>query len=217
MNIEQARFNMIEQHVKPWKVFDQKLLGAMSVIPREQFINEENHGIAYADLPIPLGHRQSMLAPREIARLIQSLEIDENSKVLEIGTGSGYSSAVLSKLANHVFSIEIMSDFVSAAKKTHKKLGIENVTVEEGDARDGWNSHAPYDAILITAALPKLPDSFKANLSQNGKIVCILEHQGGQMVTLVQLDNQDQWQYEYLFPIQTQTMINAEATNQFVF
>ena len=217
MNIEQARFNMIEQQVKPWKVFDENLLGAMSTLPREQFVSQAQQGLSHADVHLSLGHQQSMLAPREIARLIQALEIQPEDKVLEIGTGSGYSSALLSKLAKQVYSVEIIAEFVKSAQKIHRKLAIDNLIVEEGDACDGWMAHAPYDAILITAALPKLSDNFKRNLTKNGRIVCILEHNGGHTATLAQLDDNNEWQYEYLFPIDASKMINAESTNQFVF
>jgi len=217
MNIEHARFNMIEQQVKPWKVFDENILGAMSTLPREQFVTEQQRGIAYADIHMPLGHQQFMLAPREIARLIQALELSSDDKVLEIGTGSGYSAAILAKLVKMVFSVDIIADFVKSAKKIHRKLAIDNLVVEEGDACDGWMAHAPYDAILITSALPNLADSLKRNLTKNGKIVCILEHNGGLTATLALLGENDQWQYEYLFPIDTAMMINAEATNRFVF
>jgi len=217
MNIEQARFNMIEQQVKPWKVFDENLLGAMSTLPREQFINKEQFGLSHADIHLPLGHHQFMLAPREIARLIQALKIKPEDKVLEIGTGSGYSSAILSKLAKQVFSVDIIADFVKSAQKIHQKLAIDNLIVEEGDACDGWMAHAPYNAILITAALSKLSDNLKRNLHKNGRIVCLLEYNGGHMATLAQLDDKQEWQYEYLFPIDATKMINAETTNQFVF
>lgn len=217
MNIEQARFNMIEQQVKPWKVFDENLLGAMSTLPREQFATNEQRGICYADIHLPLGHHQSMLAPREIARLIQALELKPNDKVLEIGTGSGYSTALLAKLSKQVFSVDIIAEFVESAQKTLRKLAIENAIIEEGDACDGWTAHAPYDAILITSTLPKLSNSLKKNLSKKGLVVCILEHNGGQMATLAQLDEKEQWQYEYLFPIDAEKMINSETTNQFVF
>lgn len=217
MNIEQARFNMIEQHVKPWKVFNNDLLGAMSVLPREQFISKEQHGLSYADMHIQLGHQQNMLAPREIARLIQALELTSNDKVLEIGTGSGYSSAIMSKLARKIYSVEIIAEFVKSAKKIQKKLALKNIIIEEGDACDGWMAHAPYDAILITSALPSLSDNLKRNLSKNGRVVCVLEVDGGQMAAFCDLDSSGEWQTKHLFPIEISKMINAETTNQFVF
>ncbi len=217
MNIEQARFNMIEQQVKPWKVFDRKLLGAMSVLPRELFVPENQQGLSYADIHIDLGHQQMMLAPREIARLVQALNLSETDKVLDVGTGSGYAAVLMAKLARQVFSVEIIAEFVEQAVKRQKKLAVDNLVIEEGDACDGWMSHAPYDAILITSSMVKLTDSIKRNLSKKGRVVCILEHQGGLMATLSQVDEQGEWQNEYLFPIDTTKMINSESTNRFVF
>lgn len=217
MNIEQARFNMIEQQVKPWKVFDEDLLGAMSSLPREQFISTEQRGLSYADTHLPLGHQQSMLAPREIARLIQALALNKEDKVLEIGTGSGYSAALLAKLSKKVYSVDIISEFVKSAQKTLKKLAIQNISIEEGDASNGWMAHAPYNAMLITSSLPSLTSTIKRNLSKGGRIVCILEHESGHMATLAKLDEEDNWHYENLFPMDANNMINAEKTNQFVF
>jgi protein-L-isoaspartate(D-aspartate) O-methyltransferase len=217
MNIEQARFNMIEQQVKPWKVFDLQLLGAMSVLPREMFIPEQQQGLSYADIHVQLGHQQMMLAPREIARLIQALNLQSNDKVLDIGTGSGYSSILMAKLAKQVYSVEIIAEFVEQARKRQKKLAIDNLLIEEGDASEGWMAHAPYDAILITSSLVKLTDNLKKNLSNNGRVVCILEHPSGLMATLCQIDEQGEWQHEYLFPVETTKLINSETTNQFVF
>lgn len=217
MNTEQARFNMIEQQVRPWKVFDDKLLGAMSTLPREKFIAPEQAGLAFADIHIPLGHQQFMLAPREIARLIQALNLTKQDKVLEIGTGSGYSAALMSKLAKSVLSVEIIAELVSSAQKLLRKLAIDNLTVEEGDACDGWMAQAPYDAILITAALPSLSDNLKKNLRNSGRVVCIVEQHNGYTAALAQIDGNNEWQYEYLFPIEAVPMINSEKTNQFVF
>ncbi len=216
MNIENARFNMIEQQVKPWKVFDENLLGAMATTPRERFTPEQQ-GLAYADVHLPLGHNQNMLAPREIARMIQSLVLTKNDKVLEIGTGSGYSSALLAKLSKRVFSVDIVADFVKSAKKIHKQLALDNILVEEGDASEGWMTHAPYDAVIITAALPALGDKLKRNLAKNGRIVSIIEKDNGYAATLSHLDVKDNWQHDFLFPIDGTPMINSKKTNQFVF
>jgi protein-L-isoaspartate(D-aspartate) O-methyltransferase len=217
MNLEQARFNMIEQQIKPWKVFDEQLLGAMSSLPRELFLQEEQRGLAYADIGIPLGHKQAMLAPRELARIIQALELSKDDKVLDIGTGSGYSSALLSKLCKQVFSVEIIADFVKRSQKIHKKLAIQNVMIEEGDACDGWMAHAPYDAILVSSALPALSDNFKRNINKQGRVACILEREVGLEAVIATLDEHQDWNYEVLFPINAKKMINADVTNTFVF
>ena len=217
MNIEKARFNMIEQQVKPWKVFDERLLGAMAIIPREQFVPEGHRNLAYADMHIPIGHNQSMLAPREVARMIQALALTGNEKVLEIGCGSGYSSALLSKLARKVYSVDIFADFVNESRQKLSRLAFENVVLEEVDAAQGWLANAPYDAILISSLLPALPESMSRSLSLNGRIVAVLGSLESQMVTLCQLDENGEWRYSDLFPIRTEPMVNAEQPNRFKF
>lgn len=217
MNIEQARFNMIEQQIKPWQVFDEHLLGAMATIPREKFVPETHKNLAYADIKIPFGHNQVMLAPREIARMIQALKLTGEEKVLEIGCGSGYSCALLSKLSRKVFAVDIIADFVKTAQQRLKKLAFNNVVIEEVDAADGWLAQAPYDAILITAALPQLSDALKRSLSAQGRIVAILGTAGSYSVNLCTLDTHNNWQYENLFPIDAKPMINKEQPNQFTF
>ncbi|TQV86989.1 protein-L-isoaspartate O-methyltransferase family protein [Aliikangiella coralliicola] len=217
MNIEKARFNMIEQQVKPWKVLDEKLLGAMATIPREKFVPESYRNLAYADIAIPLGHNQSMLTPRELARMIQGLELTGVEKVLEIGCGSGYASALLSKLASKVYSVDIISDFVKNSRKRLRQLAFSNVEVEEVDAADGWLAHAPYDAILITSALPHLTETIKRSLSAKGRIATILGSAGSYTATLCKPDEQGQWQSTPLFPMDAKPMINTEQPNQFVF
>lgn len=217
MNLEKARFNMIEQQVKPWKVFDENLLGAMATIPREKFVPESHRNLAYADMPVPIGHNQQMLTPREIARLIQALELEGSEKVLEIGCGSGYSSALLSRLAKKIYSVDIIGDFIDSARKTLKKLAFSNVELEETDASDSWLSKAPYDAILITSALPHLTDSFKKSLSSSGRIAAIIGTDGQYSAQICRLDEKEEWVCEELFPVEAIPMINVEQPNKFKF
>lgn len=217
MNIEKARFNMIEQQVKPWNIVDQRLIKAMVEIPREKFIPESYQNLAYADIAIPLGHNQNMLAPREIARLLQALELQGDEKVLEVGCGSGYASALLAKLASKVYSIDIVSDFVASASQKLKKLSLTNVTVEEGDGSDGYLAHAPYDAILITSAMPELPNNLKRCLNARGRLVAILGTQGHYQAMLCKLDSQGEWQKEALFPLKAKPMVNTPQPNRFEF
>ncbi|MGX5174842.1 protein-L-isoaspartate O-methyltransferase family protein [Aliikangiella sp. IMCC44653] len=217
MDIEKARFNMIEQQVKPWQVADQRVLGAMATLPREQFVPEEHALLAYADTALTIGHHQQMLAPREIARMLQALKLDGTEKILEIGCGTGYSTALLGKLCEKVYAVDIITEFVKITSSSLQRLGFNNVVVEEVDASDGWMAHAPYDAILITSALPSLSPQLAKSLKPQGKIVCILDSDGQQWVTSGQLDPQGNWQLQQLFPIQAKQMINAEQPNQFVF
>lgn len=216
MNIEKARFNMIEQQIKPWGVFDTRLLGAMATLPREQFVPEQHRNLAYADTTIPLPHGQAMLAPRELARMIQALKLSGNETVLEIGCGTGYASTILSKLAKSVHCIDVIPDFVKSTQSQIKKLAINNVSIEEVDAADGWITQAPYDAILITSAIPELTESMKSSLSPKGRIASILGNANNHSATLSQI-HKGCWQHETLFPTKTKPMINAKQPSQFVF
>lgn len=217
MNIEQARFNMIEQQIKPWKVLDEKLLGAMATIPREIFVAESYKAFAYADMAIPLGHNQSMLAPRELARMIQALELKGDEKLLDVGCGSGYSSAILSMLAGKVYAVDIIAEFVQATKKRLKKLSIKNVEVEELDAMQGCPEHAPYDAVLVTSVLPELEDCFMKSLKPGGRLVAIVGAHGKYLAKVFYLNQQQQWSSENLFPVEAKPIINSEQPNRFVF
>lgn len=217
MNIEKARFNMIEQQIKPWNVFDERLLGAMATIPREQFVPDDHHNVAYADTAIPLGHHQFMLAPRELARLIQALQLTGNEKVLDIGCGSGYSCAILSKLARKVYSVDIIAEFVTSTQKRLKKLSFTNVYVEEADAAQGWLAQAPYDAVLMTSLLPSIPENLVKSLKPNGRIAAIIGSKQNQTAIIGQLDKDGELHIETLFPVETALMINAEIPNKFEF
>ena len=217
MNVEKARFNMIEQQIKPWKVLDDKLLGAMATLPREMFVPDGHKNLAYADISVPLAHNQMMHTPREIARMIQALELDGSEKVLEIGCGSGYSSAVLAKLAKKVFSVDIIPEFIEQAQKVLTQLAIDNVNLEEADAAEGWLVHALYDAILVTSALSELPDALKRSLNPGGKIVAVIGSAGQYQCQVFHLDDENSWHHHVLFPIVAKPMINAEEPNQFEF
>ena len=144
MNVEQARFNMIEQQIRPWEVLDQGVLDLLQVVKREEFVPPAFRSIAFADTEIPLGHGAVMLAPKIEAKMLQELQIKPSDKVLEIGAGSGYMAALLAAKAEHVFTVEIEPDLAEMARANLKRQGVDNVTVEEGDGARGWAAHAPY-------------------------------------------------------------------------
>lgn len=176
--IEQARFNLIEQQIRPWDVGDERVLEALPLVPRERFVPAQYRGLAFSDIEIPLvvhgvDTKQVMLAPKLEARLAQAIALKAEDCVLEIGTGSGYQAALLSALSRQVTSIEIDPRLVAFAQENIANAKIDNVTIETGDGSEGWGS-TEYDAILLTGALPSLPDAFKYQLRVGGRLVAVV-------------------------------------------
>ena len=174
MNIEQARFNMIEQQIRPWEVLDQQVLDLLFVVKREDFTPPPYRNLAFADIEIPIGSGQVMLAPRVEARLLQELGIKKTDKVLEIGTGSGYMAALLAAHAEHVVTVESRRELADFARQNFERAGITNVTLEVGDGANGWSQRAPYDAIVVSGSLPVLPASLLKQLRVGGRLAAIV-------------------------------------------
>ncbi len=174
MNIEQARFNMIEQQIRPWDVLDPKVLTLLSKVKREDFVPAAYRDLAFADLEIPLGEGQVMLPPRVEARLLQELEIKKTDRVLEIGTGSGYMAALLAASAEHVTTLEIRPSLAAVARENLQRSGVDNVTVEVANGLSGWSQRAPFDAILVSGALPEVPAALLKQLRVGGRLAVIV-------------------------------------------
>ena len=174
MNIEQARFNMIEQQIRPWEVLDQQVLDLLFVVKREDFAPAAYRNLAFADMEIPIGSGQIMLAPKIEAKMMQELGIKKTDKVLEIGTGSGYMAALLAARAEHVISVEIRPEIAAFAKENLERAGVSNVTVEVGNGVDGWSARGPYDAFVVCGSLPPVPPSLLKQLRVGGRMTAIV-------------------------------------------
>ena len=174
MNIEQARFNMIEQQIRPWEVLDPQVLDLLFVVKREDFVPAAYRNLAFADMEIPIGSGQVMLAPRVEARLMQELAIKNTDKVLEIGTGSGYMAALLAACADQVVTVESRPEIADFARQNLERAGVANVTIEIGDGANGWSQRGPYDAIVVSGALPSLPDALLKQLRLGGRLAAIV-------------------------------------------
>lgn len=172
-NVEQARFNMIEQQIRPWEVLDGRVLELLKHVRREQFVTAGMRDLAFADMEIPLGYGAAMWQPKLEARAVQELHLTRNDKVLEVGTGSGYLTALLSALAGHVTSVEIVPELSAMAKQNLAVLHRDNVTLEVGDAARGWGE-ANYDVIVLTGSTPVLPDAFRNSLNVGGRLFAIV-------------------------------------------
>ena len=174
MNIEQARFNMIEQQIRPWEVLDPQVLDLLFVVKREDFVPAVYRDLAFADMEIPLGDDQVMLAPRVEARLLQEVSVRKSDKVLEIGTGSGYMAALLAARAEHVVTIELRPEIAAIARDNLQRAGVDNVTVECADGIRGWTQRAPFDVIVLSGAVPHIPDAILKQLRVGGRLAAVV-------------------------------------------
>ncbi|WP_050461916.1 protein-L-isoaspartate O-methyltransferase family protein [Herbaspirillum autotrophicum] len=174
MNIEQARFNMIEQQIRPWNVLDQDVLDLLSLVRREEFVPAAHRGLAFFDTEIPLPGGENMLAPKVEARILQEAAVKKHEHVLEIGAGSGYMAALLAHKARHVTTVEIDPELKALAEQNLSAYGISNVDVVLGNGAQGWKGDQEYDVIVISGALPFLPDSFLSQIKIGGRILAII-------------------------------------------
>ena len=172
MNIEQARFNMIEQQIRPWNVLAQDVLDLLTVVRREEFVPAAHRSLAFFDTEIPLPGGESMLTPKVEARILQEANVKKHEQVLEIGAGSGYMAALLASKARHVTTVEIDPALKAMAEENLSGYGVTNVSVELGNGAQGWQGE--YDVIVISGALPFLPDAFLKQIKVGGRVLAII-------------------------------------------
>jgi protein-L-isoaspartate(D-aspartate) O-methyltransferase len=174
LDMEQARFNMIEQQIRPWDVLEGRILDLLKYVRREHFVPESMREMAFMDMEIPLGYGVSMWQPKLEARAVQELHLTRSDKVLEVGTGSGYLTALLSMLAGHVTSVEIVPALSALARQHLQPYHRDNITLEIGDAARGWGDGATYDVIVLTGSTPVLPIAFQNSLNIGGRLFAIV-------------------------------------------
>jgi protein-L-isoaspartate(D-aspartate) O-methyltransferase len=174
LNVEQARFNMVEQQIRPCNVFDARVLDLLRHVRREHYVPKNLRSLAFADMEIPLGFGAFMWLPKLEARALQELHLTRKDHVLEVGTGSGYMTALLSALAEHVTSVEIIPQLNAAAGQNLAANRRDNVTLEIGDASHGWDRATRYDAIVLTGSTPVLPEEFQNSLAVGGRMFAIV-------------------------------------------
>jgi len=219
MDFQEARRNMIESQVRTWEVLDDRVLRALDRVPRHEFVPEESREWAYIDYQIPLGIGEYMLSPVVEARLIQELQLSSGDKVLEVGTGSGYVTALLAELATEVWSVEVTPGFKVEAEQRLSGMGYDNVRIEVGDGSQGWERQAPYDAILVTGSMPFLPDTYKEQLKQGGRLVAILDRESPiQEAVRITRMGEDAFREESLFELEgIPHLRGVEKKKEFVF
>ena len=217
MDIERARYNMIESQIRTWEVLDQQVLDTLFVVKREEYVPPQYRSLAFVDMEIPLSHGEVMLAPKLEARLLQELTLKRTDRVLEIGTGSGYVTALLATLCAHVYSVELHPDLSSAAAAKLASHGISNVTLEVGDAALGWSRQAPYDAILLTGSVPLLPEQFKRQLRAGGRLLAVVGDPPVMTARLVTRVGEDAYNETGLFETCIAPLRNVLQPERFVF
>jgi len=216
MSAETARHNMIEQQIRPWDVLDNTVLNLIADVPREEFVPAGFHNLAFADINIPLAHGEAMMSPKLEARILQALDIKPTETALEIGTGSGYLTALLAKLARHVYSVDIHEDFVNYTRSKLNDDDVVNVTIEQGDAAAGWPQHGPYDVIAVTGSLPLLPDSLRESLKVGGRLFVIEGDSPVMEAKLITRLSDNEFQSENLFETDLAPLRNAQQPDRFV-
>lgn len=217
MNLEQARFNMIEQQIRPWDVLDQRVLDLIKEVPREQFVPERFRRLAFSDTRIPLDHGEVMMSPKVEARMLQALRVRSDDTALEIGTGSGYVTALLGKLARQVHTVDIHGSFIDQARGKIEQIGIENVTLTSGDGTKGLAGSAPYDVIAVTGSVPILDEALQRQLAVGGRLFVIVGESPVMEARLIIKVDDNRWATECLFETDLPPLIGAPKPESFVF
>jgi protein-L-isoaspartate(D-aspartate) O-methyltransferase len=215
-NMEQARFNMIEQQIRPCEVLEGRILELLKHVRREHFVPPEKKELAFADMEIPLGYGASMWQPKLEARTVQELHLGRNDQVLEVGTGSGYLTALLSALAGHVTSVEIVPELSAIAGKNLAACQRNNITLETGDAAHGWGS-GTYDAIVLTGSTPVLPEAFQKQLNIGGRLFAIVGDAPVMEAKLITRIAPDAFEAANIMETCVTPLRNAEQPKRFAF
>lgn len=201
MNIEQARFNMIEQQIRPWDVLDSSVLSLLAMIKREDFVPAAYRSMAFMDLEVPLPDGQCMLAPRVEARLLQELNVHKHEKVLEIGSGSGFMAALLAHKAQRVVSLEIRPELAALASQNLRRAGITNAEVRQADGTLGCAQDTPFDAIILSGSVASVPDKLLSQLKPGGRLLAIVGQEPMMQAVLVTQGADGSFQSRALFDV----------------
>ena len=217
MDIKQARKNVIEQQIRPWGGLNIRANQALIDIPRENFVPEEYQNLVFADMEIPLNNSEKMLSPKIEGRILDSLDLKGHEDVLEIGTGSGYFTAVLASLAKSVKSIEIHKELIEAAKEKIDVLNISNVELVNEDALNLNLGNDKFDTIVVGCALPVISEDLKRALKISGKLFIVVGSKNQMHATLVERIDGDKWKSKSLFETYIDLMNGSEPLPEFTF
>jgi protein-L-isoaspartate(D-aspartate) O-methyltransferase len=214
-NAEIARHNMIENQVRPWEVLDPRVLDVLAAVRREDFVPARFRSVAFADMALPIGHGQVMMKPTVEGRLLQALDVRAEHNVLEIGTGSGFVTACLARLAGTVTSIELHADFAEAARARVAAAGAKNVRIEIADAVTAFDTGERFDAVVVTGAIYSLPDRFRRWVKTNGRLFAIVGESPAMQAMLYTRADDTHWREESLFETDVPYLTHAEPPRRF--
>jgi len=217
MNFEQARFNMVEQQIRPWDVLDGRVLSTLEKILREDFVPVRYRKLAFADISVPLGSGQVMMRPKIEARLLQALDLKKDETVLEIGTGSGFVTACLASLAKNVVSVEIFEDLHREAASRLEDAGVRNVELSVGDVMNGWQPEQAHDVVVVTGSVPQVPESFLGWVNPGGRMFVIHGESPAMEARLMERVGVSEWTVESLFETDLPPLVNSVPEPEFQF
>lgn len=217
MDIEQARYNMIEQQIRPWEVLDQRVLDLLAQVRREDYVPPVYRSLAFVDMEIPLGHGAAMWTPKLEARVLQSLLLKRTDRVLEVGAGSGYFTALLAAMASAVVSVEIVPELKASAEAKLRAHGYDNVAVRLGDAARDWGEDGKFDVIVLTGSSPCMPRDYLRRLNPGGRLFAILGEGPAMHATRITWPGEGAARKEVLFETAVTPLVNAIETERFIF
>jgi protein-L-isoaspartate(D-aspartate) O-methyltransferase len=221
MNLEQARSNMVEQQIRPWEVLDQDVLDLLYTVPREEFVPPEYRNLAFTDMEISIGEGERMWPPKIEARVLQELAVKRTDRVLEVGTGSGYLTALLAHRAAQVYSIEIKPTLAAFGKANIARHGVDNVTLAIGDGArglpPGFPYRGPYDMVVFTGSVPVLPRAMLELLAPGGRVFAVVGDKPVMTAKLVVCTAPGAFRTVELFETLLAPLVNCEQPSRFRF
>ena len=217
MNFDQARFNMVEQQIRPWEVLDNKVLSLLESIHREDFVPVRYRKLAFADIAIPLNCSQFMMRPKIEARMLQALDLKEDETVLEIGTGSGFITACLAALAKRVVSVELFEDLHREAAARLADKNVNNAELFVGDVMGGWQPEQAHDVVVVTGSVHEIPEQFLGWVNPGGRMFVIRGESPAMEALLLTRQDVTEWAVESLFETDLPALVNASREPEFKF
>ena len=217
MNLEQARSNMVEQQIRTWEVLDQDVLDLLYAVPREEFVPSSCRNLAFTDMDVPIGEGEKMWPPKMEARVLQELAVKRSDRVLEVGTGSGYLTALLAHRAAQVYSVELRPALAAFAGANIARHGVDNVMLETGDGANGYAKWGPYDIVVLTGSVPVLPRAVLESLAPGGRLFAVVGEAPVMTAKLITCTAPGAWRSAELFETLLAPLANCERPSRFSF